>query len=125
MRLETTRDTAEIVGRHISVLVPPDQARQLGQQARQRVQDLFSLDAAVELWAEGDEYRELMAVRDELATILIVSAVRVYEGLAKAPAEAYRSEEPALAVAVAPAGGAKCERCWMYSETVGAIRARA
>lgn len=33
-----------------AIAMPPDQARQLGQQARQRVQDLFSLDAAVERW---------------------------------------------------------------------------
>ncbi|HWQ60694.1 MAG TPA: class I tRNA ligase family protein, partial [Negativicutes bacterium] len=79
-----------------------------------------SLDAAVTLWADGDDYRQLMAVRDDLATILIVSQVAVAEGTAKAPADAYRAEELALAVAVAPAKGAKCERCWMYSESVGA-----
>ena len=33
-----------------AIAMPPDQARQLGQQARQRVQDLFSLDAAVARW---------------------------------------------------------------------------
>ena len=33
-----------------AIAMPPDQARQLGQQARQRVQDLFSLDAAVDRW---------------------------------------------------------------------------
>ena len=39
--------------------------------------------------------------------------------MAKAPQDAYRAEELALAVAVATATGAKCERCWMYSEAVG------
>ena len=35
-----------------AIAMPSDQARQLGQQARQRVQDLFSLDAAVERWLD-------------------------------------------------------------------------
>lgn len=78
-----------------------------------------SLDAVVELYAEGDDYRHLTAIRDDLAAILIVSGVRVTEGLAQAPADATRAEELALAVAVAPATGGKCERCWMYSDTVG------
>ncbi len=84
-----------------------------------------SLDAAVELWADGDEYRHLMAMKDDLATFLIVSQVKVHEGTQKAPQDAYRAEELALAVAVVPAGGVKCERCWMYSEAVGADAAHA
>jgi isoleucyl-tRNA synthetase len=78
-----------------------------------------SLDAAVELFADGDEYRQLAAVQDDLATLLIVSQVKVVEGVAKAPADAYRAADLPLAVAVAPATGAKCERCWNYSHTVG------
>jgi isoleucyl-tRNA synthetase len=84
-----------------------------------------SLDAAVTLWADGDDYRQLLAVKDDLATILIVSQAAVAEGTAKAPADAYRAEELALAVGVAPAKGAKCERCWMYSEQTGADAAHA
>jgi isoleucyl-tRNA synthetase len=43
----------------------------------------------------------------------------VHEGVGNAPADALRAEDMALAVAVAPAGGGKCERCWIYSGTVG------
>jgi isoleucyl-tRNA synthetase len=78
-----------------------------------------SLDAAVELYADGDDYRQLLAVQDDLATFLIVSQVRLTEGVAKAPVDAYKAEELALAVAVAPATGGKCERCWNYSDSVG------
>ncbi len=78
-----------------------------------------SLDAAVELYAEGEDYDILKAVgEDELKTILIVSGVRVIEGLNGAPAETYRADGLALAVAVKPAAGEKCERCWIYSDTV-------
>lgn len=78
-----------------------------------------SLDAAVALYADGEEYRQMLAVQDDLATFLIVSQAKLVEGVAKAPADAYKAEELALAVAVAPATGAKCERCWNYSDAVG------
>lgn len=77
-----------------------------------------SLDAAVELFADGEEYSRLTAIEGDLATILIVSGVRVIEGTGKAPADAYRADGLALAVTVAPASGGKCERCWIYSDTV-------
>jgi len=78
-----------------------------------------SLDAAVELYAEGKAYDILKAVgEDELKTILIVSGVRVVEGLGNASAAAYRAADLALAVDVKPATGDKCERCWIYSDTV-------
>lgn len=93
--------------------------------ARQTKSIGHSLDANVRLYAEGDEYRALAAVKADLATLLIVSGAEVVEGLAKAPAEAYKAEDLALAVAVVPAGGEKCERCWIYSETVGQDAERA
>jgi len=77
-----------------------------------------SLDAAVVLYADGEAYEQLKAVADELSTILIVSAVQVVSGADKAPADAYHAEGLPLAVAVAPAVGDKCERCWIYSDSV-------
>lgn len=80
-----------------------------------------SLDAAVELYAEGQAYDILKAVGgEELKTILIVSGVQLTEGLSSAPAEAYRAADLALAVTVKPATGEKCERCWIYEDTVSA-----
>ncbi|XEQ92977.1 Isoleucine--tRNA ligase [Sporomusa carbonis] len=77
-----------------------------------------SLDAAVSLYAAGDEFTALAAIKEDLATLLIVSNVTLSDNLESAPGEAYRSESMQLAVAVAPAQGIKCERCWIYSPTV-------
>ncbi len=51
--------------------------------------------------------------------MFIVSALSLHPFEEK-PDEAVESEEvPGLAVAVERAAGEKCERCWIYSETVG------
>ncbi|MGI6091382.1 MAG: isoleucine--tRNA ligase [Veillonellaceae bacterium] len=78
-----------------------------------------SLDASVTIFAEGDEYRDLKAVEADLPNILIVSSAILIEGLAKAPTDTYCSEDVKIAVTVTPAQGQKCERCWIYSDTVG------
>lgn len=77
-----------------------------------------SLDAAVSLYAAGEELTALSAIQDDLATLLIVSNVTLSDRFEQAPGEAYRVAEMQLAIAVAPAQGIKCERCWIYSPTV-------
>ncbi|MEG6585972.1 isoleucine--tRNA ligase [Dendrosporobacter sp. 1207_IL3150] len=78
-----------------------------------------SLDAAVELYADPTEYALLNSIKQDLATILIVSNVNLHEGMSIAPQGAYKADEINLMVAVSPATGVKCERCWIYSNTVG------
>ena len=78
-----------------------------------------SLDAHVAVYADGDTYQRLAALKEELATVLIVSQAAVTAGLDQAPADAFRSTELPLAVVVTAAAGEKCERCWIYSPTVG------
>ena len=78
-----------------------------------------SLDAIVQVYAGEAEYAFLEVIREELATILIVSGANLIKGIAAAPVEAYQAEELELAVTVAPATGEKCERCWIFSDTVG------
>ena len=77
-----------------------------------------SLDAAVTLYAAGDELTALTAIEGDLATLLIVSDVTLLNTFAQAPDEAYRAADLQLAVSVVPAQGLKCERCWIYSSTV-------
>jgi isoleucyl-tRNA synthetase len=79
-----------------------------------------SLNAKVEIYAEGDTYKFLNEVRDYLQTVFIVSKVELYEGIKDGVEYTFRSEENMdLAVVVSVASGEKCERCWVYSETVG------
>lgn len=78
-----------------------------------------SLDAAIDIYADGEELAQLAAIRDKLASLLIVSKANVIEGVAAAPAEAVPATDLKLAVVVKAANGAKCERCWIYSDSVG------
>ena len=64
-----------------------------------------SLNAKVILSAEGEEYKFLNDNKDLLMTVFIVSGLEIVEG------------ESSIKVEVAE--GEKCERCWMYSPTVG------
>ena len=75
-----------------------------------------SLDAKVELHATGDALAILRSVEGDLATLLIVSQAKLVEGLAGG-VEATGRED--LKVTVQAAEGEKCERCWIYSDTVG------
>ena len=71
-----------------------------------------SLNAKVTLFAEGEELTFLKSIEGLLQTVFIVSAVCIEENK--------RNEnENQIGVKVEMAPGKKCERCWMYSETVG------
>ncbi|MCL6610816.1 MAG: isoleucine--tRNA ligase [Peptococcaceae bacterium] len=77
-----------------------------------------SLEALVELYVSGEVHDFLLPVKDDLATLFIVSGVAVSREPAQG--EAVADEEiPGFAVMVRRAPGAKCERCWNYHEAVG------
>ena len=76
-----------------------------------------SLDAKVVLYAKGDAQATLQAVDHSLASLLIVSQAELAAGEPAADAQA--TDDPNLFVAVSAAQGEKCERCWIYSDTVG------
>jgi isoleucyl-tRNA synthetase len=56
--------------------------------------------------------------------VFIVSAFRL-EKIEEAEDDAHKGEYvPGIRVKINRAPGEKCERCWMYSETVGTIEGR-
>ena len=67
-----------------------------------------SLEAKVTLKCGGEQYDFLKSVEQELAAAFIVSAVEIV-----------KSENEALEVEITAAEGEKCERCWIFSNTVG------
>ena len=77
-----------------------------------------SLDARVEIFAP-EKLRELLkGYRDEMRTLLIVSQVDIVDK--DEIRDPYLSSEfEGLKVGVSKAQGGKCERCWIYDETVG------
>jgi isoleucyl-tRNA synthetase len=106
-----------------SVPVPADAAvllakwqklRELRNPVRKSIEDLraegkigASLQAEVELAADGADYDALASLGDELKYVLITSAARVS-----------RSSEPRTTVK--PSEHPKCERCWHYRADVNA-----
>lgn len=79
-----------------------------------------SLEAEVDLYLAKEWYEFLLPVQDDLATLFIVSAVRIHEESAGVPEGVFISEEiEGVKVKVAPSAHGKCERCWNYSSTVG------
>lgn len=67
-----------------------------------------SLEAKVEISCGGELYDFIKSVENELTTVFIVSDVTVI-----------KTENKELEVKVSHADGEKCERCWIYSNTVG------
>jgi isoleucyl-tRNA synthetase len=87
--------------------------------ARQQKVIGHSLNAAVDLYPNNEMYRFLMKVEDQLATIFIVSSVKLFEPGVLVPEEATQEEDLSLAIKVSAAPGEKCERCWTFSTSVG------
>jgi isoleucyl-tRNA synthetase len=93
------------------------------EEARREKRIGASLEARLVLTASGQAREFLQANLAELPTLFIVSQVE----LAEQPGEKARplsvaqafGEGSALTAEVLPAMGAKCPRCWVYSEQVG------
>ena len=75
-----------------------------------------SLEACVVLTCDGELYDFAESIKDSLAQIFIVSDVKLIKGEGTSVEGAYVE---GLGVSVEKAEGEKCERCWMYSKTVG------
>jgi isoleucyl-tRNA synthetase len=78
------------------------------------------LEAAVSIAAAPEDLPDLLARKQPLLpTLLIVSQVSLTPGR-EASAVRYESQEiPGLVIGVDRARGAKCARCWTWSERVG------
>ncbi len=68
-----------------------------------------SLNAKVTIYADGEEYKFLKENEELILPVLIVSALEIQN----------KKVDNEFEVKVEVAPGEKCERCWMYSETVG------
>ncbi len=75
-----------------------------------------SLAADITVYADEKTKGFLSEMKDELATIFIVSRVALAD-MADAPAGAVEGE--IVKTLVAPAAGEKCERCWIYTDDIG------
>ncbi|WP_457678809.1 isoleucine--tRNA ligase [Thermovibrio sp.] len=79
------------------------------------------LEASVSVYADGELYRLLKEVEEELPFIFITSQAEVLP-LSQAPEEAVEEEGlPNLKVVAKRAKGEKCPRCWIYGELVDGV----
>jgi isoleucyl-tRNA synthetase len=79
------------------------------------------LDAAVDLYCDGEMYAALASFGDELRFLLITSEARVHP-LAGRPEDAVCADaegRSGLFVRVQPSSAAKCVRCWHKRDDVG------
>jgi isoleucyl-tRNA synthetase len=80
-----------------------------------------SLDARVDISPPGDLRSFLETHLEDLKTLLILSQINIVEeGDIKDPFISI--EFAGLTIGVTKARGKKCDRCWVYSETIGANR---
>ena len=100
------------------ILAIRSEASKALEEARRNKTIGHSLDAAVAIYAEGENKALLNEKAADLANILIVSQAYVAD-FADAPSDCYKNDELKLAVKVGAAKGVKCERCWIYSEEIG------
>ena len=78
-----------------------------------------SLDASVTIGLDDELYATMEGFKDDLRSILIVSSAAIARGEI---AGAFAGQElEGVWVKVEAAGGEKCERCWVYDDSVGKI----
>lgn len=75
-----------------------------------------SLAADIVVYAEGETYDFLDNIKDELAGAFIVSRVKLMKS---EDADSDVVEGVLVKTLVKPAEGEKCERCWIYDDSVG------
>lgn len=90
------------------------------EEARQAKVIGHPLDAEVTVYADGEAYDIVKAMKKELADFLLVSQTHIVSGTAAAPENAASNEEGTVKVSVAVCTLAKCERCWKRSADVDA-----
>ncbi len=101
----------ENAARWETVLAVRGEVTRVLEKARAEKRIGHSLDASVKITASGAAYDVLNRYREDLAAIFIVSDAALFS------ASETGSEQMSISVASAP--GDKCQRCWIYDESVG------
>lgn len=90
------------------------------EEARKKKIITSSLNARLDIYPSAGVLEFLKTFEDQLPMVFIVSQVALHGPGGPVPGGAYTgSSSRDLYIKVGPAGGGKCERCWVISETVG------
>jgi len=76
-----------------------------------------SLEGSVTVWAEGSIYEQLQYFREQLPQLFIVSEAQLLPDKSAAPSGAVEGQRLPIKILVEKTGGAKCPRCWIYSDS--------
>ena len=109
-------DDAQLRGAWQQLLDVRGAATRALEEARRAKTIGHSLDAEVTIYADGAQYKLLEPYAQFLPEFLIASQVRLVSGI---PSGSAMDGEVPVAVLVVASGHAKCERCWIYSPTIG------
>ncbi len=104
-------DNAEISKKWETIINLKNEVAKKLEEARAEKTIGHSLNAKVTLYANGEAYTFLQENQALLAQVCIVSGLEVEENK--------RKDEETVGIKVEVAEGKKCDRCWMYSTTVG------
>ena len=92
------------------------------ERAREKKMIGNALESGLVLFSEDDTVRDLLKEHaGYLEQLFIVSGVELSDSKDDLDKESYVGEKVDLLVSVRKAEGEKCQRCWMYSTTVGSI----
>ena len=101
------------------ILAFRDEANRAIEQVRNEGVIGGSLEAEVNVYAQGDLVKDLQALGNELSFVLITSKVTVNEGEAPENAVVCELNGSKVGFVVTKSNAQKCERCWHYEEGVG------
>jgi isoleucyl-tRNA synthetase len=74
------------------------------------------LDANVTLFCDDETAKFIESIKEDLKALFIVSSVNIQTGVAVGE---FKGDIEGLSVTIIQAEGEKCERCWIYSKTIG------
>ena len=106
-------DNEELEAKWAKIIKIKDEVAKKLEMARANKEIGLSLAAKVTLYADKDEYEFIKGKEELLQEVFIVSKVEIKEGKKE------EDKTQIVGVELEQAPGEKCERCWMYSETVG------
>jgi isoleucyl-tRNA synthetase len=109
-------DVSELIARWSTLRELRGDVLKLLEQLRQEGKIGSSLQAEVDVYAEGDALAQLQSFGNDLRFAFITSQARLHAGK---ETDAVATSVEGVGVVAAPSAHAKCERCWHYRFDVG------
>jgi len=110
-------DDQELGSRWETLLELRDEVTWALEQARKDKVIGGSLEGSVTVWADQDIYDKTKDYADQLDNIFIVSSAELLPGRDQASPQAVEGQRLPVKILINKAGGHKCPRCWIFTES--------